>query len=520
MNFQRLWHICLIAVSVFFGATASLAAKERRVALVVGNSAYQHTAELKNPKNDAADVAAQFRRLGFDVVEAYDADKRSLERAIRSFAQSLSGADVGVFYYAGHGLQVGGLNYIVPVDAKLDDASGLDFEMVRLDLVHRTMEREAKTNVLFIDACRDNPLARNLARAMGTRSGGIGRGLAAVESGVGTLISFSTQPGNVALDGDGRNSPYAASLASRLAKSTDDLSTILIGVRNDVMSTTRDRQVPWEHSALRARLYFGDPPASAAPVIPAPAIPEARAVPNYDKEMEIAFWNAVKDSKSPAVLQTYVDRFPAGTFANLARVMIENAKQPRAAPLPLPVPAEKLPASAPPVPIGPVAALPVPPSAPVAPPVDPEALTRAIQAELKRVGCDPGSVDGKWGGKVKSALGQFSRLRKVSLPTDDPTPAALQAIANQKGRVCSLECDDDEVEADGKCVPKRPEAKARSETKSRSSSSNSPGSPGSSARQRPAASASPPVSTSGKICWDSFSRNTIVPCDHPRAVGK
>jgi len=151
-------------------------------------------------------------------------------------------------------MQVGGSNYLVPVDAELANTAALDFEMVRLDLVQRTMERETATNVLFLDACRDNPLARNLARAMGTRSTDIGRGLAAAESGVGTLISFSTQPGNVALDGSGRNSPYAAALVKGLAAPGEDLSAMLIGVRNEVMAATHNRQVPWEHSALRAPL--------------------------------------------------------------------------------------------------------------------------------------------------------------------------------------------------------------------------------------------------------------------------
>ena len=164
-------------------------------------------------------------------------------------------------------MQVGGQNYLVPVDAQLSTASALDFEMIRLDLIHRAMEREAQTNILFLDACRDNPLARNLARAMGTRSAEVGRGLAAVESGIGTLISFSTQPGNAALDGQGRNSPYAAALLKHIA-SKQDLGATLISVRNDVMRETQGKQVPWEHSALRALFFFAPPeagPAAAAP---------------------------------------------------------------------------------------------------------------------------------------------------------------------------------------------------------------------------------------------------------------
>src|SRR5262245_27132165 len=203
---------------------------EKRVTRGIGNSAYQYTPKLWNRRNDGSDVAEDLKRLGYEVIEGFDLDKAAMDRVIHQFARALNKADAGVFFYAGHGLQVSGQNYLVPIDAKLEDASGLDFEMVRLDLVHRTMERESKTNVLFLDACRANPLARNLARAMGTRNTEIGRGLAPVESGIGTLISFSTQPGNVALDGTGRNSPFSEALARRLklAAATEDLSTLLI----------------------------------------------------------------------------------------------------------------------------------------------------------------------------------------------------------------------------------------------------------------------------------------------------
>ena len=196
-------------------ASSNPAFADKRVALVIGNAAYVHAGTLANPRNDAGDIAAELKKVGFEVVEGTDLDKAAMDRKIRDFANLLPGADTGLFFYAGHGLQVGGVNYLVPIDAQLSTAAALDFEMIRLDLIQRTMERETKTNILFLDACRDNPLARNLARAMGTRSSAIGRGLAAAESGVGTLISFSTQPGNVALDGTGRNSPYAGALVKR-----------------------------------------------------------------------------------------------------------------------------------------------------------------------------------------------------------------------------------------------------------------------------------------------------------------
>jgi len=255
----------MVAIAHFCMAPSAGTAAEKRVALVIGNSAYRTANELANPSNDAAEMVAKLSKLGFEVVDGIDLDKASMDRKILDFAGKLTGAELGLFFYAGHGLQVGGVNYLVPIDAQLSSAAALDFETVRLDLVQRTMERESKTNILFLDACRDNPLARNLARAMGTRGGTIGRGLAAAESGVGTLISYSTQPGNVALDGDGRNSPFAGALVKFIGKPGDDLSTTLINVRLSVMENTKNQQVPWEHSALTGRLFLSSGQLSADP---------------------------------------------------------------------------------------------------------------------------------------------------------------------------------------------------------------------------------------------------------------
>jgi len=157
--------IAFLGVISLLSSTA-LAAK--RVALVVGNAAYLHTAKLANPKNDATDVVAVLKKHGFVIIEGFDVDKAAFDRKVLEFAAALRGADAGVFFYAGHGLQVAGHNYLVPIDAKAEAAETLDFEMVRVDVVHRIMERQTNTNILFLDACRDNPLARNLARSMGT----------------------------------------------------------------------------------------------------------------------------------------------------------------------------------------------------------------------------------------------------------------------------------------------------------------------------------------------------------------
>jgi uncharacterized caspase-like protein len=293
-----------------------LSTAHQRVALIVGNSAYRYTPKLENPKNDAADMGAALRKLGFHVIEGTDLDKRAFDAKVRDFAEALKGADVGVFFYAGHGMQVAGQNYLVPIDARLAAAATLNTEMVRLDLVHQTMEREVQTNLLFLDACRDNPLARNLARAMGPQSPEIARGLAAVESGAGTLISFSTQPGNVALDGTGRNSPFSGALARQLGASNEDINAILIAVRNDVMRQTDRKQVPWEHSALTRRFYFNPALQSSAPT----------RVTQLGSSEAAEAWNATKDTASFAVLDAFVARYGDTFFAELARGRIEELK--------------------------------------------------------------------------------------------------------------------------------------------------------------------------------------------------
>lgn len=264
----------ILALGLLVGAV-SAASAERRVALVVGNGSYQNATPLANPLNDARDVAAALQANGFDVVEVLDADKRKLDAGLRAFADKLADADVALLFYAGHGLQVGLQNYLLPVDAKLERERDLEFEAVRLDFILRQMEidREGKTTIVFLDACRDNPLARNLGRTMGTRSTSIGRGLAAASTGLGTFIAYSTQPGNVALDGDGRNSPFTTALVRHMGVKGRTLASTMIEVRKDVVAATGGKQVPWDHSALTGDFYFAPGASSSVPgsVQPAPA---------------------------------------------------------------------------------------------------------------------------------------------------------------------------------------------------------------------------------------------------------
>lgn len=297
---------------------AGIARADKRVALVIGNSAYQHTTKLANPKNDAVDMAAALKKHSFQVIEGFDLDKEAFDRKADEFIAQLEG--VGLFFYAGHALQLAGQNYLVPIDAELASSEALDSRMVRLDRIHRLMEAKAPTNIVFLDACRDNPLARNLKPGLDARPVEIGRGLAEVQSGVGTLISFSTQPGNSALDGIGRNSPFTGALVKHLSIANDDLNAILMAVRNDVMQQTDGKQVPWEHSALTARFYFG--PRALAP--PPPHEPRSTEVAEA--------WDRIKDTKDVTVLELFVKRYEGSFFADVARARIRELEKQTPAP--------------------------------------------------------------------------------------------------------------------------------------------------------------------------------------------
>ena len=307
---------------------AAVPADAKRVALVIGNAAYKETSTLANPRNDAEDVAAALKRLGFDVLSGFDLDKRAMERLIREFDQKLQGSEVGLFFFAGHGVQVSGQNHLVPIDARLAAEGDVDFESLPLSLVLSRMERHAKTSIVLLDACRDNPLARNLARSMGTRSAGVGQGLAEVRTGVGSLISFSTQPGNVALDGKGRNSPYTEALKRQLETEGQDILSVLAAVRGDVVKSTEGRQVPWEHTSLLGPVVLKAAQATTArPSSP----PDANGRRASVEAAAADAWPLVKDASDPAVLEAFLKRYADTFYGDLARINLAKLKQSGAA---------------------------------------------------------------------------------------------------------------------------------------------------------------------------------------------
>ncbi len=254
--------VLAVFILAIWPSTSALA--KRRVALVIGNSDYSTLPSLPNALQDAKLIAHSLRKLNFEVNLLLNSSRVGLEAALHRFAQVSDGSDLALIFYAGHGLQIDGQNYLIPIDANFDNMSALDFENTSLSRAIRSMER-AKIRLIFLDACRDNPVSKRMQEATVTRS--LNRGLARVEAvglgtptesptGLGTLISFSTAPGLVALDGSGQNSPFAAALAKHLTTQGLEISQLLRLVRRDVYAMTRGRQVPWDNSALTAEVIL------------------------------------------------------------------------------------------------------------------------------------------------------------------------------------------------------------------------------------------------------------------------
>ncbi len=241
--------ILLVLVLAWLNAAVPATAG-RPVALVIGNAAYRHAPLLINPKNDAEDMAESLVALGFKVLKYTDVDRVGMEEALDAFSEALNDANLSVLYYAGHAVQIDGKNYLIPVDAPILTRQNLvQLERLQIDKFHNAMAWKTRTNIIFLDACRDNPLGRSLAS--GQRSAAHSAGLAAIKAGPGSLISYATSPGQTAADGFGtRNSPFTASLKKRLLTPGKDLLLVMRDVSKDVQNSTGGRQVPWVSSSL------------------------------------------------------------------------------------------------------------------------------------------------------------------------------------------------------------------------------------------------------------------------------
>ncbi len=248
----------LISLAILLSTAAGLAA-ERRVALVLGNSEYSALPELRNPTNDIAEVTKVLRRAGFEVISAADQDRLGIEAMIERFFRSLGGADISLFYYSGHAIQLAGSNYIVPTDAKLASPYDIEIQTINIDTILSQMRIKSRMQFVFLDACRDNPfrsqrfwIADRLQRVDNAK------GLAQIRPGLGTLISFSTEPGSVAFDGKGALSPFTDAFVSRALTPNREIRVLLTDVRRDVIEATGGRQIPWENSSLTEPFFLMD----------------------------------------------------------------------------------------------------------------------------------------------------------------------------------------------------------------------------------------------------------------------
>jgi hypothetical protein len=288
---------------------AARAAGEKRVALIIGIGKYQNAPELINPPNDARLIGPVLEKLGFEVSVVIDPDYDTMKRALRDFGQRLEGAKVALFYYAGHGLQVAGRNYLLPVSVTLSREADLWYDAFDVQAVLDEMDAPGRTNLVFLDACRDNPLARSFAGRLGARGIAVGQGLAPIETqSRGTLIAYATAPGNVAMDGDGANSPFTTALVRHIATPGLDVRQMLTRVRADVQTATQTMQRPWVSESMDTDFYF----------VPLPKDPVATM------SSEVVFWQSITGSTNPADFQAYIQQFPQGSFAKLAGIRIAS----------------------------------------------------------------------------------------------------------------------------------------------------------------------------------------------------
>lgn len=301
-----------VIVMLFVLADLAPALAEARVALVVGNSAYKNINPLENPVHDARLIADTLRSLGFALVgdgPQLDLDKANFDSAVQTFGRQLQGADVGLFYYAGHGVQVRGENYLVPVGASPTKEADVDFQMLSTNLVLRQMDGSGtKLNIIILDACRNNPFGQTGLRAANG-------GLAEMRAPEGTLISFATQPGNVALDGTAGNSPFSKALALTIKRPGLDIFRAFNEVGLAVASATGGAQQPWiSVSPIKGDFYFAGPPTATA---------EAR-VPE-DSAAQV--WAVTQSSTSQAVLEDFVRQFGGTPYGAMARARLDELRK-------------------------------------------------------------------------------------------------------------------------------------------------------------------------------------------------
>jgi uncharacterized caspase-like protein len=468
----------------------------KRVALVIGNSAYRNVTPLTNPVNDAAAIADLFKKASFDVVGLRDdLTNAEMRRALRDFSDKTRDADIAVIYYAGHGIEVDGTNYLIPVDAAIERDTDAYDEAIALERILQAVEPARQLRLIILDACRDNPFAKKMKRTLASRA--LGRGLAGVEPNQpNTLIAFAAKGGSTALDGDSKNSPFTGALLKHLTTPGLEVRKAFGLVRDDVMAATGNKQEPFVYGSLGG---------NDVALVAAPAAPRGKATADVRQDYELAEKVGTREA-----WDSFVAAYPAGFYSDLAkaqrnklaaeaariaatekaraaadeqarlvaegakaseqakanertkaaeqaRLAAEKQKQSEEAAVAAAERAKetaqsKATSEQPPPPVNQqdagkasaqtLAALPPADSAARQAGQTSDADTpRLLQTELKRVGCWAGAIDGVWGESSQRALTSFNRHAGTKLDVKLASADALDAVRSKSGRVCPLACE-------------------------------------------------------------------------------
>jgi uncharacterized caspase-like protein len=477
----------LIGLALMLSAGAASA--ERRVALIIGNSNYRNVQPLANPARDATAVGALFKKAGFEVVESkLDLGNTAMRRTIREFTSTAKNADIAVVYYAGHGIEFDGTNYLIPVDAELASDVDVEDETISLDRIMRMLDPVKRLRLVILDACRENPFGKRMTRTVASRS--MGRGLAKIEvTSTDTLVAFAAKAGMTAADGTGDHSPFTAALLDSLATPGLDVRIAFGRVRDDVMKSTDNKQEPYVYGSIGGSTValVAKPPEKQA-AAPPPAAPSA--ADTLARDYEFAERIGTKQA-----WDSFLAAHSTGFFADLARAARDKivaaeqrvtmgkekaaeeeirrkaaeAARVRAAEeaklkaeeaarkfaeeeakLKAKLEAVTKSQQAPIV----VASAPSAPDAAraVAPHMDEADIARLLQFHLKRVGCDPGTVDGKWTDQSTRAMAEFNKRAKADFEVKVASLGALDAVKQHKERLCPLVCSKGFKVEEDRCV--------------------------------------------------------------------
>jgi hypothetical protein len=440
----------LLGILLWLASPVAEALADKRVALVIGNSNYKQAKTLANPENDAKAFAALLREAGFQVVDARtNLGSGEMRRALREFSDQVVGADVAVVYYAGHGIEIGGTNYLLPVDTVLKRDLDAEDEAISLDRILRVLEPVQQLRLVILDACRDNPFVASMRRTSATRA--VGRGLAQIEPpNSNTLIAFAARAGSIAEDGITKHSPFTAALLKHIGEPGLDLRIAFGRIRDEVLTVTGNRQEPFVYGSLGGTIVSLVPPRAIAtpaakPPLPATADPADKIRRDYELAVQI---------NTLDIWDSFLRHHSDGFYADLARaqrerILAEQKNKVAAVPAAAPERSSPAPAVATPPPEipGPSAAITPTPATPK-PSAVPEVTagnlaerTRLVLAELKRLGCYAGEPGPTWDVRSQRAMEQFNRHSGSKLDTKVASLEAVGILKAKPTRVCPLECD-------------------------------------------------------------------------------